>query len=60
MPDGVRAPVRVDVTAIVRAWVARTAAAEGVSIESDGAEAVFVGVGSAQVASRPRLEVVVR
>ena len=60
VPGGVRAPVRVDVTAIVRAWVARASSAEGVSIECDGAEAVFVGVGSAQVAARPRLEVVVR
>lgn len=60
VPDGVRAPVRVDVTAIVRSWVARTASAEGVSVECEGAEAVFVGGGSAQVAARPRLEVVVR
>lgn len=60
MAAGVRGPLRVDVTAIVRAWAARTASAEGISLELDGGEAVFAGVGAAGRALRPRLEVVVR
>lgn len=57
---GVRAPLRVDVTSIVRAWAARTATPEGISLELDGGEAVFAGVGAASPSLRPRLEVVVR
>lgn len=60
LPAGVRAPLRVDVTAIVRAWSARTASTEGLALELDGGEAIFAGVGAASHGARPRLEVVVR
>lgn len=58
LASGVRAPLRVDVTAIVRAWSASNPS-EGLALELEGPEVVFAGAG-ASLASRPRLEVVVR
>jgi hypothetical protein len=58
LASGVRAPLRVDVTAIVRTWTVSNPS-EGLALELEGPEAVFAGAG-ASLWARPRLEVVVR
>jgi hypothetical protein len=60
LPSGVRAPVRIDVTALVRGWVRGSIPAEGLSLETTDGEAVFIGPGALARADRPRLEVVLR
>ncbi len=59
LPAGVRGPVRVDVTALLRGGLAE-AAERGIALETDRGEAVFLGAAAADRAGRPHLEVVLR
>lgn len=60
LPSGVRGPVRVDITAMVRQWLDGALPAGTVSVEHSHGTAVFMGSGALSMAARPRLEVVLR
>jgi hypothetical protein len=60
LPSGVRAPVRVDVSALLAGWVDGTTAPMGLVLATDRGEAVFRGIGSEDRHAAPHLEVVVR
>jgi hypothetical protein len=52
--------VRIDVTEAIRRASEGLSAFEGVALTADGAPVAFAGLGIDDVASRPRLEVVIR
>lgn len=60
LPASARGPLRVDVTGLVRQWLAGTVPAGTLSLESTRGTAVFMGNGAMTRSERPRLEVVLR
>ena len=60
LPGRSRTPVRIDVTEAVRAWRNGASDFTGVALTAEGAPVSFAGLGIETVASRPRLEVVLR
>lgn len=59
LPAGVRGPVRVDVTSLLRDGLA-DASERGIALETDRGEAVFMGGAAPELDARPHLEVVLR
>lgn len=57
LPAGMRAPVRLDITALVRAWQSGAWPADGLALTAEGGEPVFAGVGAIPASLRPRIEV---
>lgn len=61
LPARARVPVRLEVTSIVRAWQSGLAPRGGLALRSnDDDPVVLQGADAGELASRPRLEVVVR
>jgi hypothetical protein len=60
VPRGLRAPVRVDVTAVARGWWDRSLPPGGLALSADGDGVVVYGALASAGDARPRLEVVVR
>jgi hypothetical protein len=60
LPGSARVPVRIDVTAAVRAWVDGASRLDGIAVSTDGAALAFMGPLAESTADRPRLEVVFR
>jgi hypothetical protein len=60
VPGDRRTPVRIDVTPALQAWQAAGTPFEGLALAADGDGVVVDGVGAANPADRPRLEVVLR
>jgi hypothetical protein len=60
VPGGTRTPVRIDVTPALRGFADGSTGFDGIALVADGAPVAFAGLAIDSVASRPRLEMVVR
>jgi hypothetical protein len=60
LPAQARAPVRLDLTSVLRASKSGQRHMSGIALSTDGGDVVFQGLGAATEAERPHLEVVLR